>query len=246
LPRGETAEVRVIAGVAADRAGSTIVNGATVAAAEVDVDQSDDVASASLAVVPAAECLANVVRLVDVAARRTRVRLVGETAKANAGRTVKLLFRGRRVGSAVVTSDGTFSARVPLPPRNVRDTSRARYRAVLGRLHSLNLKLARRMRTTRLSSHAGRVTIVGRVTRPLAKPARTVTLRQYKDCTGRSFTVVRRNIKVSRGGRFRVTVPSPAGADVAYYRALTRVRRTTRSLKTSPTFTLLRGVRLNP
>ena len=71
-----------------------------------------------------------------------------------------------------------------------------------------------------------------------------MTLRQYKDCTGTSFTVVKREIKVTRGGRFRVTVPAPKGVDIAYYRALTRVRKTTHNPKTYETFTLLRGVRL--
>jgi uncharacterized repeat protein (TIGR01451 family) len=242
LSPGATAEVSVTAGVGADRAGSTIVNAATVAAAELDPDQSDNCASASLSVVPPAECLDNVLRLVDVAAGRTRVHLAGETAKANAGRTVTLLFRGRRVGTAVVATNGTFSTTVALPPRKIRTTNLARYQAVLGSLRSLNLKLARRMRTTELSSRAGTVTIAGRVTSPLARPVRTVTLRQYKDCTGTSFTVVKRGIKVSRDGRFRATVPAPAGVDVAYYRALTRVRKTTRNPKTYETFTLIRGV----
>jgi uncharacterized repeat protein (TIGR01451 family) len=245
LSRGDSAEVRVTAGVAVDQSGRTIVNGATVTAAEVDLDQADNIASASLSVVPpvpTAECLANVLRLVDVAAGRTRTHLVGETAGANAGKTVTLLFRGRRVGTAVVDTNGTFTASLPLPPRNVRTTNLARYQAVLGPLRSLNLKLARRMRTTALTSSAGNVTIAGRVTSPLARPVRTVTLRQYNDCTGTSFTVVKRGIEVSRDGRFRATVPAAAGVDVAYYRALTRVRKTTANPKTYQTFTLLRGV----
>jgi hypothetical protein len=72
-----------------------------------------------------------------------------------------------------------------------------------------------------------------------------VTLRRYTNCTGRSFTVVKRNIKVSRDGRFRATVPAPAGTDVGYYRALTRVRWTKRGRKTYPPYTLLRGVPLH-
>ena len=174
LSPGATAEVRVTAGVGADRAGSTIVNAAAAAAAEVDLDPADNRASASLSVVAppsvalslavvapavapslAPDCLANVLRLVDVAAGPTRVQLAGETAKANAGRTVTLLFRDRRVGTAIVTTNGTFAASLPLPPRDVRTTNQARYEAVLGPLHSLNLKLARRMRATELSSRAG-------------------------------------------------------------------------------------------
>jgi len=41
-----------------------------------------------------------------------------------------------------------------------------------------------------------------------------------------------------------VTVKAPAGLDVAYWRALTRVRRTPRNPQTFRTFTLLRGVRI--
>jgi uncharacterized repeat protein (TIGR01451 family) len=250
LSRGATAEVRVTAGVGADRAGSTIVNGATVTAAQVDFDRADNRASASLSVAAPSvvasslECLANVLRLVDVAPGRTRVHLRGETAKANAGTTVRLLFRGRRVGSARVRADGTFTALVPLPARTARTSNLTRYQAVLGSLRSLKLKLARRMRATRLTSSAGKVTIGGRVTSPLARPVQTVTLRQYRDCRGRSYRVVKRGIRVSRDGRFRATVTAPARFDVAYYRAVTRVRKTTRNPKTYETFTLIRGVQV--
>ena len=61
-----------------------------------------------------------------------------------------------------------------------------------------------------------------------------------------SYVVVKRNIKLSRDGHFRATVAAPAGAGVAYYRALTRVRKTTRNPKTYETFTLLRGVTVRP
>ena len=141
------------------------------------------------------------VRLVDVAAGRTRGHLAGDTAKANVGRTVTPLFRGRPVGTAVVATNGTFATTVALPPATsatptepASRVARAKpYQAVLGPLRSLNLKLARRMRTTQLSSRAGTVTIAGRVTNPPAPDTcRTVTVRQYKDCTGTALTVVKR------------------------------------------------------
>ena len=194
---------------------------------------------------PPADCLADVLRLLDVAAGATRVHLAGETARANAGRTVRLLFRGRPVGKAVVKRNGTFATTVPLPPRRVRITNQARYRAVLGRLRSPNLKLTRQMRATGLSSRAGRVTFAGRVRGPFGRPLPRVTLRQY-DCSGRSFVVVKRNIKVSRDGRFRTTVRAPKGGGVAYYRALTHVHRPGRTRRTYVTFTLLRRVALRP
>jgi hypothetical protein len=39
---------------------------------------------------------------------------------------------------------------------------------------------------------------------------------QAKDCTGRAFRRAARGVKVSRDGRFRVTVAAPRGLDVAY------------------------------
>ncbi len=188
------------------------------------------------------DCLSGVVRLVDVTAGRTRVHLAGETARAGAGQTVTLRLGARRVGTATVRRDGTFSANVPLPPRGVRASNATRYQAVLGGRRSPALKLARRMTASTLTSRAGRVTFAGRVTPPLARQARTVTLRQYRDCRGTAFTVVKRGIKVGADGRFRATVPAPRGVTVAYYRALTRVRKTSRNRTTYPTFTLLRGV----
>jgi hypothetical protein len=156
---------------------------------------------------------------------------------------VTLLFRGRPVGTATVAAAGTFAALVPLPARAIRATDRARYQAVLGPLRSLKLKPTRRMRTTEISSRAATVTIAGRVTSPLARPIQTVTVRQYTDCTGTSFSVVKRNIKVSRDGRFRATIPAPTGTNIAYYRALTRVRKTPHNPKTYETFTLIRSDR---
>ena len=67
-------------------------------------------------------------------------------------------------------------------------------------------------------------------------------VRQYRDCRGTAFTIVKRGIKVGADGRFRATVPAPRGLAVVYDRALTRVRKTARNRTTYPTFTLVRGV----
>jgi uncharacterized repeat protein (TIGR01451 family) len=190
----------------------------------------------------APECLAGVVRLIDVALGARSVTLTGETGRANAGRTVNLLLAGRRVGTATVRADGTFRRRLVLPPRRLRSTNAARYRATLGTMRSAGLKLTRRMRMSATAGRGERVTIAGVVTGPRARPPRTVTLRRYADCTGRSFSVVRRSIRVTADGRFRVTVAAPARQPVAYYRATTRVRKTTRNARTYPTFTTIRSV----
>jgi uncharacterized repeat protein (TIGR01451 family) len=191
-------------------------------------------------------CVSDAVRLVDVAGGPDGVRLAGQTAPTNAGRAVSLSFAGRHLGSATVSADGKFRARVALPPWPLRFNNAARYQAVLGPMRSPALKLARRMHVTRLATRGATVTIAGRVSGPLAAPARTVTLRQYEDCTGTAFRVVARDIRVSASGHFTATVPAPTGVDVAYYRALTRVRKTPRSPKTYPTFTLVRAVAVAP
>ena len=201
-------------------------------------------APASPGTAPAArDCLTNVLRLVEVRASGTRVILAGETAKANSGRDVTLLFAGRHLTTARVRPDGTFRTTAPLPARKLRTTNQARYTAVLGDLRSPAMKLARRMQITKITSKAGTVTIAGRVTKPLARPVRTVTLREYADCHGHQVRLERRGIRVSPSGAFRVTVRAPAG-DVAYYRALTQVRNPSPTSRNFNTFTLLRGVAL--
>jgi hypothetical protein len=185
-------------------------------------------------------CMANVLRLVDVRVSGRHVLLVGETSKANAGRDVTLLFAGRAVTTARVQPDGSFRTTAPLPALRLRGS--AGYTAVLGSLRSPAVKLNRRIQLTGISSRAGTVTIVGHVSRPLANPVRTVTLRQYGDCHGQRLVKVRRGIRVSAAGDFRVTVPAPAGS-VASYRAFTQVREPGSS-RVVPTSSLLRGVTL--
>ena len=77
--------------------------------------------------------------------------------------------------------------------------------------------------------------------RPLAKPIARITLKRRVTCK-RLETVKR--FKPRRNGSFSVTVRKPANLAATVYRLQTRVRRTTQSRKTSPTFTLPRAVDL--
>jgi hypothetical protein len=133
-----------------------------------------------------------------------RVHLVGVADRRLVGRTVDVRFvtlrpgdRGTRVARARVGRDGFFRTTAPLPPRKVRGTNRARYQAVLGRERSLRLKLVRRMALTGVRSANGRVTISGRVTRPLATPARTIVVKRRVSCT--RTVVVTRNVPSGDG-----------------------------------------------
>jgi hypothetical protein len=191
----------------------------------------------------ALQCTNRRLALIDVLQRRGRVHLLGAAARELTGQRVTIRFtaNGRVVARPRVGADGLFRATAPLPPRAIRGTNRARYRAHLGRQKSLRLKLARRMviQSTRVSG--SRVTIAGRVVRPLAEPVRTVIVERRVSC-GR-YEVVRR-FKPGSDGRFRVRLAGPGGGRSAVFRMRTQVRRNTRSSTLFPTFTLPRFVDL--
>jgi len=184
--------------------------------------------------------------LVDVLERSGRVRLLGVADRTLAGRTADVRLvpldardRGRVVARAKVGADGWFRASAPLPPKRVRATNDARYMAVAGAERSLRLKLSRRMALTRVSSGAGRVTISGRISAPLGRPAREIVVKRRLSC--RRMEVAAR-VRPSRTGAFRVTLPAPTGVLAAVYRLETSVPKTTRNLKVFPTYTLPRSV----
>ena len=188
-------------------------------------------------------CTTRKLALIDVLRQGDHVRLYGAADKSLAGKIVKIVFQatGRVVAEVRVGKDGGFTTTAPLPRRSIRNTNRARYVAKVGRERSLNLKLARRMIVTRIASRGDRVTIKGRVVRPLAKPIAKITLKRRVTC--KQLETVKR-FKPRRNGRFSVTVKKPANLAATVYRLQTRVRRTTKSRKTSPTFTLPRAVDL--
>lgn len=191
----------------------------------------------------ALQCTDRRVVLTDVATFGDRVRLEGVAVKAYAGRTVSLRFdaTGRQVATTKVGPDGSFTAVAPLPSRKLRSSNKARYRAAVGAAKSLNLKLQRRMTVTSLRSRGGKVTIAGRITRPLGSPVPSITLSRRVTC--RRNAVVTR-FKPRADGTFRVTVAAPDGQAAAVYRLATKVRKTTKSRKLFPTFTLPRAVDL--
>ncbi len=191
----------------------------------------------------ALQCTKRRLVLTDVLRRGNRVRLVGVADKRFVGRRVGIVFSatGRRVATALVRSNGSFSTTAPLPPRSIRSTNRARYLAKIGTEKSLDLKLERRMFVSAVRARNGRLTINGHVTRPLGSPAQTITLTRRVSC---KKTVVMKRFKPTRTGSFRVNVAAPPKQQAAVYRLGTRVRKTTRNPKLFPTFTLPRAVTL--
>jgi hypothetical protein len=176
--------------------------------------------------------------------RNGRVQLYGAADKRYIGRTVDIYFRNtrKRVARAKVLQNGTFKTTAKLPKRSVRGTNRARYQARLAKEKSLNLKLQRRMVVESVRVGKGKVRISGTVVRPLAKPARSIEVRERVSC---SKTKVIARVKPNSKGKFSVTVDAPPAQLAGVYRFATKVRKNTSNPKTYPTFTLPRYVDLS-
>jgi hypothetical protein len=186
--------------------------------------------------------------LVDVLKQGSRVKLLGAANRSYVGKRVAIRLRatGRVVAHAVVRKDGSFQTTAAMPARAYFATNRransVRYRAEIGKELSLPLKLQRRLIVSSLTSKAGKVTITGRVVRPLTTPVATIRLVRRVSC--RKVVLVAR-FKPRADGTFRITVKAPKGQAAAVYRMATSVREKASNPRSYPTFTLPRGVALN-
>ena len=210
------------------------VGEATVGAAQVDCGGVADLAL---------QCSSRPIVLIDVLRARGKVRLLGAASRRFAGRRVRIRFTatGKTVARPRVRTSGLFTATAPLPRARLRATNRARYVARIGRQKSLRLKLVRRMLVSSTSVKGRRVTIAGRVVRPLGAPIQQVVVKRRLSC-GR-YRVVKR-FTPPASGRFRVTLGGPSRGQAAVYRLQTRVRKFSSNPKLFPTFTLPRYVDL--
>jgi uncharacterized repeat protein (TIGR01451 family) len=201
-------------------------------------------------IAPLAQCARGDLRLTNVYGRGRRTVLRGVAGPNSVGAKVGLYaLTGKRVATATVRGDLSFSTTAALPARAIRNTNSARFQARLGRERSARLKFARRMTgTVARRLNPVRVQIGGRVTGPLARPVATVLVRASSRCPRRTFggTVVARGIRVAPSGRWaaRITLPPSLRGTRVFLRAETRVRRTTRNPKRFRTFSLIQGVGL--
>jgi hypothetical protein len=187
-------------------------------------------------------CTSRKLALIDVVARGGRVRLAGAADRRFAGRRVAIKFTasGKTVARPRVAASGLFKATAPLPARAIRNSNRARYQARIGREKSQPLKLARRVLVTSKRASGGRVTLTGRLIRPLPTRLRPITIKHRVSC--KSWTTVAR-VRPSRNGAFRVTVDGPPRGSAAAYRIHARVAGSwTKRSRLTPTFSLPRYV----
>ena len=191
----------------------------------------------------ALQCTSRRIVLIDVLRSKGKVRLLGAASRRFAGQRVRIRFTatGKTVARPRVRTSGLFTATAPLPRARLRATNRARYIAQIGKQKSLRLKLVRRMLVSDTAVKGRRVTIAGRIVRPLGAPVQQVVVKRRLSC-GR-YRVVKR-FTPPASGRFRVTLAGPPSRQAAVYRLQTRVRKFVSNPKTFPTFTLPRYVDL--
>ncbi len=201
---------------------------------------------------PLAQCAAGALQLTDVFGHNGRTLLRGVAGPDGVGKVVAIhsLWNGKRVATATVQRDLSFTTTAPLPPRAIRDTNTARFQARLGAKRSRSMKFARRMTETVASRLAAtRVNIGGRVTKPFALPRASIVVRGAQSCqSDESFrgVVVASKVRVKANGTWSATIALPTAlqGDKVYLRAQTKVRRNTKNPKTFATFTLIQGVAL--
>jgi hypothetical protein len=189
---------------------------------------------------PVLECSTAQVALINVVQQGSHVLITGAARLVLAGKTVsiRLLATRKTVASATIGADGNFSASAPLPPAKIRGTNLARYEAIVGSLHSLNLKLERRMYMVSATRSGDHVVLSGYVTGSF-KAGTAVKLLLRVTCSKEEVVT---KVKLTRSGKFSATVPAPTGAErqIAVYRASTSVlddgrSETTYTLPTPPT-----------
>ncbi len=188
---------------------------------------------------PALACTTAQVALINVVQQGSHVLITGAARLVLAGKrvSIKFLATHKVVATATIAANGTFSASASLPPAKVRETNLARYEAVVGSLHSLNLKLDRRMYMTSATRSGAHVLLSGYVTGSF-KPGSVVKILLRVTCSTEKAIA---KVKLTGSGRFSATVPAPAGAasQIAVYRGTTSVLKdghpeTTFTLPTPP------------
>jgi len=149
-----------------------------------------------------------------VSAERTsqgrRIRLRGVANPSEAGKRVGLYADARRVGTAPVRANGSFSATVAAPRRSAAS---ARYHARLGASRSQTLAVQRRLAGVRLSVSGSRVVLSGRTVG--RRPRSVELLGRAAGCGAFKRLAIAR---VRRNGSFTVSAAAFGDVDIAAYR----------------------------
>jgi hypothetical protein len=225
--------------------GTTTILDAVIGEAVVDATgvNCGSIAAAALGLGRDSRCTTRRITLIDVLQRGNRVALDGAAdPRRFAGKRVRIVSNWNKhtVARPKVSKSGLFHVSLPLPPDSIRHTNLARYMATIGKEHSLNLKLERRMIMTSVKALGHRrVRLAGQVALPLATPVQPIAIKRRVSC-GHLTTVAR--VKPDARGHFSVTLKGPSSGRVYTFRFQTVVRHLATGRSLMETFTLPRYV----
>ncbi len=168
-------------------------------------------------------CPAGELTLLNVRSIGRRALLTGLAKRTLAGAPVSIVEAGAVIARTTIRPDGTFRVRVDVP--RIRGGRILRYQAQLGRLHSRNVRLKRRVTTTSAKLENGRIVIRGRVANPPRRGRRALVrlMARPRGCGTRRTQIGRTRLR--RDGSFTVRGQPLAGADPAVYQARVQLPR---------------------
>jgi hypothetical protein len=171
------------------------------------------------------QCSGKAIVLLSVRSSGHAVVLSGLALTKFAGQKVKITvsdvpkrYAKGKGGSTVVTSAGTFEAKLPEPTGRLAPLTR--YTATVAGQSSLGLKLGRTLKITGDTPVAGGAQVSFQFGGHVGATKHTVTITRQVSCTQETTF---ESVALPRNGRLTVTLPAPSGAGgVSYYRAQTK------------------------
>jgi hypothetical protein len=172
------------------------------------------------------QCSGKAIVLVSVRQVGRTVFLSGAALSKYAGQKVTITLSGvsKRLakgkgGTAVVSANGTFEAKLAAPTGS--GAGLTRYTATVAGSSSLALKLSRALKITGDTPVAGGARVSFQVTGALGKGKHQVTITHQLSC---SKTVTYKKVALPSSGRFTLVLPaSTTAGEVSYYRAQTHI-----------------------
>ena len=164
---------------------------------------------------PILRCTGREITILDIRVVSGRATVRGLALASHHGQKVTLRTGTKKLGTAKVRADGSYTAHIKLS----KTKHRPRLTAVVAGKKSRAFALERRFVVLSRERHGKRVRVTARVVG--GKRGATVTIRRQVSC---KKTERYGSAKLGRHGRFTIGLPLPSAADsVAFYRARARI-----------------------
>ncbi len=163
-----------------------------------------------------AGCFNKGIAISNLAVSGSKVVITGFARLRYAGQTVSITYKPTKntvVATAVVGSDGSFTASAKAPKKSLRLSNKTLYRASVGNENTQWTKLARRVASSTASYANGKLIVKGLLTKPLMRKT-PVTVNARTGCSGPWRKVG--SAKVSGSGKFSFSKSYKASTGVVF------------------------------